>query len=120
MSYRTGDQPWLRPTLFATLIAAFITQRSIALPYVWRNGPKSALDFFVGDIWKTAPGRFAMVDLAFVCIGFHAWAFAEARRLGILRWWAVSFALTAVGIASAMPFFLLVRDFTVSNLASKE
>ncbi|WP_067703253.1 DUF2834 domain-containing protein [Nocardia jejuensis] len=112
------DQPWIRPTLIATLIAAFITQNSIAIPYVRRNGPTSAADFFVGDILKTVPGRFAMVDLAFVVLGFHAWAFAEARRLGIVRWWAISFVLTfSVGIATAIPFFLLVRDFTVSKTA---
>ncbi|QBS39548.1 DUF2834 domain-containing protein [Nocardia sp. CS682] len=121
MSDRTTGQSWRRPTLIATLIAAFITQNSIAVPYVQRNGPKSVLDFFVGDIYKTVPGRFAMVDLGFVVLGFHAWAFAEARRLGILRWWAASFVLTfSVGIATAIPFFLLVRDFTVDKAAERE
>ncbi|MEU1210160.1 DUF2834 domain-containing protein [Nocardia sp. NPDC005825] len=119
MSCNVADQSWRRPTLIATLIAAFITQNSIALPYVRRNGPKSALDFFVGDIYKTVPGRFAMIDLTFVVLGFHLWAFAEARKLGIMRWWAASFALTfTVGIATAIPFFLLVRDFTVEKAAS--
>ncbi|WP_069164166.1 DUF2834 domain-containing protein [Nocardia altamirensis] len=112
MSDSTVGTSWRRPTLIATLIAAFITQNSIALPYVRRNGPKSVQDFFIGDIYKTVPGRFAMVDLGFVVLGFHAWAFAEARRLGIVRWWAVSFVLTfSVGIATAIPFFLLVRDW---------
>ncbi|MVU76786.1 DUF2834 domain-containing protein [Nocardia sp. ET3-3] len=116
MSDSLTDQSWRRPTLIATLIAAFITQNSIALPYVRRNGPKSALDFFVGDIYKTVPGRFAMVDLIFVVIGFHVWALAEARRLGIVRWWAASFVLTfSVGIATAIPFFLLARDFTAER-----
>ncbi|MFI7004691.1 DUF2834 domain-containing protein [Nocardia sp. NPDC050175] len=121
MSEGTADSPWRRPTLIATLVAAFVTQNSIALPYVRRNGPKSALDFFVGDIYKTVPGRFAMVDLAFVVLGFHVWAFSEARRLGIMRWWAISFVLTfSVGIATAIPFFLLVRDFTVDKAASRQ
>lgn len=116
----SDDLSWRRPTLIATLIAAFITQNSIALPYVRRNGPRSALDFFVGDIHKTVPGRFAIVDLAFVVFGFHVWAYAEARRLGIVRWWVVSFVLTfAVGIATAIPFFLLVRDFTVNDNAHR-
>lgn len=121
MSDGTTGSSWRRPTLIATLVAAFITQNSIALPYVRRNGPKSALDFFVGDIYKTVPGRFAMVDLGFVVLGFHLWAFSEARRLGIVRWWAISFVLTfSVGIATAIPFFLLVRDFTVDKTASKQ
>ncbi|APA99970.1 DUF2834 domain-containing protein [Nocardia seriolae] len=119
MSGKLVDQSWRRPTLIATLIAAFVTQNSIALPYVRRKGPKSALDFFVGDIYKTVPGRFAMVDLIFVVLGFHLWAFAESRRLGIMRWWAASFALTfTVGIATAIPFFLLARDFTVDKAAA--
>ncbi|WP_334024582.1 DUF2834 domain-containing protein [Nocardia terpenica] len=94
MSHGTADSSWRRPTLIATLVAAFITQNSIALPYVWRNGPKSVLNFFVGDIYKTVPGRFAMADLAFVVLGFHIWAFSEARRLGIIRWWAITFVMT--------------------------
>ncbi len=116
MSDTNIDTSWRRPTLIATLIAAFVTQNSIALPYMRRNGAKSALDFFVGDIYKTVPGRFAMVDLIFVVVGFHVWAFAEAQRLGIVRWWLASFVLTfTVGIATAIPFFLLVRDFTVER-----
>lgn len=60
-----------------------------------------------------------MVDLIFVVIGFHVWALAEARRLGIIRWWAASFVLTfTVGIATAIPFFLLVRDYTVDKADS--
>ncbi|MFL0160081.1 DUF2834 domain-containing protein [Mycobacteroides chelonae] len=42
---------------------------------------------------------------------FQAWAFSEARRLGILRWWAASVLVTfGVGAGTAVPFFLLVRD----------
>ncbi|MFT8180630.1 DUF2834 domain-containing protein, partial [Mycobacteroides chelonae] len=38
-------------------------------------------------------------------------AFSEARRLGILRWWAASVLVTfGVGASTAVPFFLLVRD----------
>lgn len=55
MSDTSAAQSWRRPTLIATLIAAFITQNSIALPYVRRNGPKSTLDFFVGDITRPSP-----------------------------------------------------------------
>lgn len=50
-----------------------------------------------------------------------AGAFAGARRLGIVRWWAASFALTfAVGIATVIPFFLLVRDFMVDKRRTVE
>lgn len=112
----TAEPSWRRPTLIATLIAAFITQNSIGVPYVRKNGRKSALDFVSGDILKTVPGRFAVVDLAFVVFGFHVWAFGEARQLGIVRWWAVSFVLSfVVGIATGIPFFLLVRDFALSK-----
>ncbi|MFI5782925.1 DUF2834 domain-containing protein [Nocardia sp. NPDC051570] len=112
----TAAPSWRRPALIAILIAAFIGQNSIGVPYVRRNGPKSALDFISGDILTTVPGRFAVVDLAFVVFAFHAWAFGEARQLGIVRWWAVSFVLSfAVGIGTAIPFFLLVRDFTMGS-----
>ncbi|QTI70658.1 DUF2834 domain-containing protein [Gordonia polyisoprenivorans] len=106
---------WYRRSLLAVFIASFFTQNAIALPYVARNGASSAKDFFVGDILKTTPGRFAMVDLGYVVLGFHLWAFAEARRLSILRWWIASVVLTfGVGIATAIPFFLLARDRALS------
>ncbi|MEE3849143.1 DUF2834 domain-containing protein [Gordonia sp. LSe1-13] len=102
--------------LFALFIAAFIIQNAIALPYVRENGLRSTQDFFVGDILKTTPGRFALVDLGFVSISFHIWAFAEARRLRIVPWWIASFVLTCgVGIATAVPFFLLVRDRAIAG-----
>ena len=60
--------------------------------------------------------RFAMVDLMYVVIGFHIWAFSEARKLHIIRWWVASFVLTfGVGIATAIPFFLLARDRAVER-----
>ena len=102
---------WRRRSLMATFVAALVTQNAIAIPYVKENGPKSVLDFFVGDIHKTTPGRFAMVDLMYVVIGFHIWAFSEAKKLHIIRSWVASFVLTfGVGIATAIPFFLLARD----------
>lgn len=101
----------VKRSLTAIFITSFIAQNAVALPYVRERGPKSVLDFFVGDVYRTTPGRFAMIDLIFVVIGFHTWAFSEARRLGIVRWWAASFALTfGVGIATAIPFFLLARQ----------
>jgi hypothetical protein len=109
------ENPWWRRTLLGIFIASFFTQNAIAIPYVRENGPKSALDFFGGgEITKTVPGRFAIVDLGFVVLGFHAWALAEARRQGIIRWWVASLVLTfSVGIATAIPFFLLAHGAAV-------
>ncbi|WP_188586382.1 DUF2834 domain-containing protein [Gordonia jinhuaensis] len=102
---------WHTRPLMAIFLTSLIGQNAIALPYVKRNGLPSAADFFVGDIWKTTPGRFAMVDLTLVVIGFHTWAFSEARRLHIVHWWLASLVITfTVGIASAIPFFLLARE----------
>lgn len=115
MSDTTTTDRWEQRSLLVIFVAAFFTQNAIALPYVRENGWRSAADFFVGDIHKTTPGRFAMVDLTFVVIVFHAWAFAEARRLHILRWWVASFVMTfGVGIATAIPFFLLARNRALS------
>ena len=111
---------WRRRSLMATFVAALVTQNAIAIPYVKENGPKSVLDFFVGDIHKTTPGRFAMVDLVYVVIGFHIWAFSEAKKLHIIRWWVASFVLTfGVGIATAIPFFLLARDRALERRAGE-
>ncbi|PHV66610.1 DUF2834 domain-containing protein [Williamsia muralis] len=111
---------WRRRSLMATFVAALVTQNAIAIPYVKENGPKSVLDFFVGDIHKTTPGRFAMVDLMYVVIGFHIWAFSEAKKLHIIRWWVASFVLTfGVGIATAIPFFLLARDRALERRAGE-
>jgi hypothetical protein len=102
---------WEKPALIAAFAGASSVLNAIALPYVKQNGLKSVADFFGGDILKTTPGRFAMMDLLFVVISFHTWAFAEAKRLGILRWWAASFAVTwTVGISAAIPFFLIARN----------
>lgn len=111
MTTTDTDQKWRERSLLVVFVAALVTQNAIAIPYVRSNGPESVKDFFVGDILRTTPGRFAMVDLTFVVIGFHLWAFAEARRLRILPWWAASVALTfGVGIATAIPFFFLARE----------
>nr|WP_040585800.1 DUF2834 domain-containing protein [Segniliparus rugosus] len=108
------DKGVVRTGLLIAFVAAFFTQNSIALPYVAKNGLRSARDFFVGDIWKTTPGKFAMVDLGLVVGGFHLWAFADAKRLGVLRWWAASFVLTfTVGIGTAIPFYCLAREGAV-------
>ena len=102
---------WYQRSLIAIFVSSFLVQVGLAVPYVTKNGPASVKDFFVGDIWKTLPGRFAMVDLTFVVIAFHFWAVNEARSLGIMRWWLASLAMTfGVGIASAIPFFLLARE----------
>ena len=108
------DRSGRRPGLLVAFVVAFFAQNAIALPYVAKNGPKSAKDFFVGGIWKTTPGRFAMVDLLLVVWGFHLWAFVDAKRLGIFRWWAASFVLTfTVGIGTAIPFYYLARESAV-------
>ncbi|MFW0793776.1 DUF2834 domain-containing protein [Gordonia sp. CPCC 205515] len=107
---------WRQRSLLAIFLAAFVTQNAIAIPYVRKNGWRSTADFFGGDILKTTPGRFAMVDLTYVVIGFHAWALTEARRLNIMRWWIASVVLTfGVGIATAIPFFFLARDRALLN-----
>ncbi|GAC67393.1 DUF2834 domain-containing protein [Gordonia soli] len=111
-----GPHSPLRRRLLAAIAAtAFVTQNSVAVPYVLDNGWRSTQDFFVGGIWKTVPGRFAMIDLTFVVIGFHAWALLESKRLNILRWWFASFVLTwSVGIATAIPAFLYARDRAIA------
>lgn len=107
---------WRERALLVIFLAAFVTQNAIALPYVRKNGLRSVADFFVGDTFKTTPGRFAAADLGFVGVGFHTWAFGEAKRLGILRWWAASMVLTfGVGIATGIPFFLLARERAVAG-----
>jgi len=41
----------------------------------------------------------------------------EAKRLGILRWWAASLVLSfGVGIATGIPFFLLARERAVARV----
>ncbi|MFJ6095017.1 DUF2834 domain-containing protein [Williamsia muralis] len=115
----TTNDIWRRRSLMVTFVAALVTQNAIAIPYVRENGPKSVLDFFIGDIHKTTPGRFAMADLMYVVIGFHIWAFSEAKKLHIIRWWVASFVLTfGVGIATAIPFFLLARDRALERRGS--
>ncbi|MGL4306146.1 MAG: DUF2834 domain-containing protein [Mycobacteriaceae bacterium] len=108
---------WLRPSLLVLFFLSFFIQNSIALPYVHKNGKKSILDFFVGDIHKTTPGKFAMVDLGLTVTGFHTWAYADAKQRGIIRWWIISLILTfTVGIATAVPFYLYIRTGPQSGL----
>ncbi|HLS78069.1 MAG TPA: DUF2834 domain-containing protein [Nocardia sp.] len=108
---------WRERALLAIFLTAFVTQNAIAIPYVREHGPRSVADFFVGDTFETTPGRFAAADLGFVVLGFHTWAFGEAKRLGILRWWAASLVLSfGVGIATGIPFFLLARERAVARV----
>lgn len=85
MTTTDTDQKWRERSLFVVFVAALVSQNAIAIPYVRSNGPESVKDFFVGDILKTTPGRFAMVDLTLVVIGFHLWAFAEAADSAFCR-----------------------------------
>jgi len=71
--------------LIAIAAVAGVAQNAIAIPYVREHGTRSVADFFVGKIWSTVPGKFAMVDLILVVVAFHAWALPESGRLGIRR-----------------------------------
>ncbi|WP_337251863.1 DUF2834 domain-containing protein [Mycobacteroides chelonae] len=63
--------------------------------------------------------RFIYSDTYLMGTAFQVWAFAEARRLGILRWWVASVLMTfGVGAGTAVPFFLLVRDTAATRTAS--
>ena len=96
--------------LIAIAAVAGVAQNAIAIPYVREHGTRSVADFFVGKIWSTVPGKFAMVDLILVVVAFHAWALPESGRLGIRRWWwATLFMTFTVGIGTAIPFFLAAR-----------
>ncbi|MDQ1179207.1 DUF2834 domain-containing protein [Rhodococcus sp. SORGH_AS_0301] len=96
--------------LIAIAALAGVAQNAIAIPYVREHGTRSVADFFVGKIWSTVPGKFAMVDLILVVVAFHAWALPESGRLGIRRWWWATLTMTfTVGIGTAIPFFLAAR-----------
>lgn len=114
----TGDTAAMRTDrsrgiLLATTLIAFVIQNSIAWPYARKHGlRKAAADFFKPPSKAPLPAiRFIYSDTYLMGTAFQAWAFSEARRLGILRWWAASVLVTfGVGAGTAVPFFLLVRD----------
>lgn len=120
MTMSSAESPWRRRALFVVFVSALVHQNALAVPYVRENGWRSAADFFVGDILKTTPGRFALVDLTYVVLGFHVWAFTEARRLRIVPWWIASVVLTfGVGIATAIPFFFLARERALASSSTR-
>ncbi len=110
-----------RAILLATTLVAFVTQNSIAWPYAWKHGPrKAAADFFKPPSKAPLPAiRFIYSDTYLMGAAFQAWAFAEARRLGILRWWVASVLVTfGIGAGTAVPFFLLIRDTVAARTAT--
>lgn len=107
-----------RTILLATTLAAFVVQNSIAWPYVAKHGPrKAAVDFFRPPSKAPLPAvRFIYSDTYLMGTAFQAWSFAEARKLGILRWWVASVLVTfGVGAGTAVPFFLLIRDIAATR-----
>ena len=49
-------------------------------------------------------------DLLVGCTAFLVWSFAEARRLGMRRWWVYPVLTIGIAFAFAFPLFLFLRD----------
>jgi Terpene cyclase DEP1 len=49
-------------------------------------------------------------DLLVACTAFLLWSHAEARRLGMRRWWAYPVLTFGIAFAFAFPLFLYLRD----------
>ena len=55
-------------------------------------------------------GRFATIDLIFVCIAASAWMLAEARRLRIGMVWLYIVYGCFIAFSSALPLFMFARE----------
>lgn len=58
-------------------------------------------------------------DLLVGVAAFLVWSFAEARRLGMRRWWAYVAVTFLVAFAVAFPLFLLMRERRLAVLKAE-
>jgi hypothetical protein len=67
------------------------------------------LPFLQGLFANGAAGGFS-TDVLLSILTFWVWSFADARRLGLSRWWLVLPAGCLVGLSLALPLYLLMRQ----------
>ena len=73
------------------------------------GGTFSAVEFVRAGYANSASASLSN-DLLVGTLAFTIWSFAEARRLGMRRWWIYPALTFGVAFAFAFPLFLFVRE----------
>lgn len=55
------------------------------------------------------------IDLLFVVLVFFVWSFAEAKRLGMKKFWLYWLLTLLFGLAGTLPLFLWAREKHISQ-----
>ena len=94
--------------LLALTVIGFVVPNVMLTIFIARNGLD--LDRYFGDWYGTLPAAQINVDLAIVAVVFFLFAWWEARRIGVERWWLVFPASCLVGLCFGAPLFLWQRE----------
>lgn len=108
---RTPRQ-WL---YLALAVAGFLGTLFFNLRFAREAGGFDALAFVAGGFANPAAASLT-VDLLVALAAFLVWSWAEARRLGMRRWWLYLALTFLVAFAVAFPLFLLARDRRLEEL----
>jgi len=107
-----------RQWIYAALAAAgFLGTLFFNLRFAREAGGFGVGAFLAGGYANPAAGSLT-TDLLVAFATFLAWSFAEARRLGMRRWWVYLAMSFLVAFAVAFPLFLLARDRRLEELGA--
>ena len=94
---------------FAALaVVGFVVPNAFVAVFAVRHGADVGAYFH--EWFRSVPGTQLTVDLGLTCLAFLSWAFLDARKRGITRWWVTLPATGLVGICFAVPLYLWMRE----------
>ena len=66
--------------------------------------------FFLQSLFSNGASGGFSADLLISIFVFWIWSFADARQLGVKRWWLVLPTSFTVGLSCALPLYLYLRE----------
>lgn len=83
--------------------ASFIAEEGFDIP------------LFIASLFVNGAAGGFSADVLISIFVFWVWAYADAQRLGIPRWWLTIPAGFSVGLSLALPLYLYLREDAVSE-----
>lgn len=90
---------------YAATVGAVISVASVALAFVDRTPALSV----IGDVLSSGPGVSNWVTISVSTVVFVVWSWNDSRRNGVRHWWLTLVSAVIVGLALALPLYLLFR-----------
>ena len=94
--------------LLVVTVVGFVVPNVMVGIYIADDGWNPG-DYF--SLWyDSTPSTQLVLDLGIVCLAFLTWAWYDARRHGIRRWWWSIPATFLVGACFGVPLYLYMRE----------